>query len=118
VSVQRDLTLLDIRKPLDSNLVFGRKPAPDLSGAPKEDYDSTRRWAHDLYSKLRGMDGIIYASHQIDAHCIVLFQSRRLKVFNVQDKAQPLNATPVRGILIREAARVGVAIDFDEPDDY
>lgn len=109
---KRALRLLDLRRPLDSNLVAGRKRPPKLSAAPKSAYSITREWAQQLYARLPEMDGLIYESHQVPGNCIVVFQQRDAEVFRPVGAAQLVSEEPVSSILRKESKKAGAAVDF------
>lgn len=113
----RPLKLLDLRRPMNANLVAGRKHSPNLSAAPKSAYGVTREWAEQLYTRIPEIDGLIYESHQVPGECIVLYQPRDPEVFKPVAGAQRVSDEPIRSILSTEAKKAGRIIDFgDLPD--
>jgi hypothetical protein len=108
----RALSLFDLRRPLDANLVAGRKRPPKLSAAPKSAYDITREWAQQIYARLPEIDGLIYESHQVAGDCIVLFQQKDPEVFRPVGVAQLVGEEPVRSILRKESEKAGAVVDF------
>jgi RES domain len=113
----RPLSLLNLRRPHDANLVAPRKRPPKLTSVGKEDYSITRKWAQALYDRIPDIDGLIYESHQVPGDCIVLFQPKDPKVFTTEGDAQPVNTGAIRKLLRAEAKKAGAVIDFgDLPD--
>jgi hypothetical protein len=112
IRTTRALKLFDLRRPLDANLVAGRKRPPKLTAAPQSAYSLTREWAQQLYSRLPEIDGFIYESHQIPGDCIVLFQPTDPDVFKPVGTAQLVSEEPVRSILRREAKKAGAVVDW------
>ncbi len=113
----RDLTLLDIRRPVVSNIVAEGKRPPDLTAAWPSAYNTTRAWAQGLYDRIPDVEGLIYESHQVPGECVVLFPSGDLEVFEPFGDALPLNEDPVRSMLKREARKAGALVDFGELED-
>lgn len=108
----RALTLLDLRRPRDANLVAGRKRPPKLSATPKSGYNVTRDWAQQLYTRIPEIDGLIYESHHLPRDCIVLFQPVNTHVFKPIGNARLVSDEPVRSILRHEARKAGAVVDF------
>jgi hypothetical protein len=119
VSLRRRLYLFDIRRPRDSHLVEPGKRAPDLTAAWPTAYDLTRRWAQALYDRLPNLDGIIYESHQVPGHCVVLYQHEKSEadLFTVAGDPEPIFAGTARQHLLKEARKAGVSVDFSDDDD-
>jgi hypothetical protein len=119
VSLCRTLHLLDIRRPRDSYLVAGGKRAPDLSAAWPRGYDLTRLWAQALYERLPDLDGIIYESHQVSGNCVILYQPQMTDaaLFDVQQDPEYISEGGARELLLKEAHKAGVAVDFGEDDE-
>ena len=113
----RPLTLFDVRRPRDANLVAEGKRPPDLTPAWPSAYHLTRAWAQALYDTIPALEGIIYESHQVDGDCVVLFDTDGHEVFHDLASAQLISATPVREVLIREALKASAGVDFGTDDD-
>jgi hypothetical protein len=114
--VLQSLTLLDVRRPRDANLVTEGKRPPDLTQAWPAAYGMTRAWAQALYDTVPRLAGIIYESHQVDGDCIVLFKTDDLEVFNVEGAPQRISESPVREVLINEALKASAGVDFGSDD--
>jgi RES domain len=114
VSLVRDLDLLNLCRPFDSNLVTGGKRPPDLSRAWPSAYSVTRQWAQELYARIPQLDGLMYESHQLDRHCIVLYQPTDPVVFSTAKRPVRVEDEPVRSILEAEADKAGAVIDFED----
>jgi hypothetical protein len=68
--LNRPLKLLDLRRPAIANLAAPGKRAPELINAWPSAYDVTRAWVQELYTRLPGIDGFIYESHDSrGVHC-------------------------------------------------
>jgi hypothetical protein len=117
VRATRALTLLDVRRPRDANLVIEGKRPPDLTQAWPQGYGMTRGWAQALYDTISRLSGIIYESHQVDGDCIVLFETDDLEVFHVVGSAERISATPLRDVLISEALKASAGVDFGSDDE-
>jgi hypothetical protein len=117
VRALKSLTLLDVRRPRDANLVTEGKRPPDLTQSWPAAYGMTRAWAQALHDTIPRLSGIIYESHQVDGDCIVLFKSDDLEVFRVVGTAQRISATPVREVLISEALKASAGVDFGTDDE-
>jgi hypothetical protein len=115
----RPLHLFDIRRPRDVNLTAAGKRAPDLTAAWPQAYDVTRLWAQALYDRLPDLDGIIYESHQVSGQCVVLYHSHRsiAPLFTVQSEPESVREGNVRKLLLKEAQKAGVSVDFGEEED-
>lgn len=100
-----------------SKSYFEGKCPPDLTRAWPSAYHLTRAWAQALYDTIPALEGIIYESHQVDGDCIVLFDTDGHGVFRDLASAQPISATPVREVLIREALKASAGMDIGTDDD-
>ena len=116
VAYTRTLRLFDIRRPRDICLVANGKRPPALAAAGPSGYPITRRWAQSIRDRLPEIEGIIYESHQVPGHCAVLFQrpAQVPPVFEVTAAPQSLLEPPARTLLIREALKADIAVDFGE----
>jgi hypothetical protein len=114
----RSLTLLDLRRPRDANLVAGRRRPPKLTAAPESAYAVTREWAQQIYTRIPETDGLIYESHQVPGDCIVLFQPKNPKLFQPASSAKLVSEEPVRTILQKEAEKAGAVVDFGDLADF
>jgi hypothetical protein len=114
VAYTHPLSLFDIRRPRDLCLVAPGQRPPALSAAGPSGYPITCQWAQSIHDRLPGIDGIIYESHQIAGQCVVLFQrsTQRPPLFRVIAEPQSLLDPPARTLLIREAIKANIAIDF------
>jgi hypothetical protein len=120
VTAHRPLHLLDMRRPLDAHLVASGKRPPDLTAAWPKGYPLTSLWAQALRARIPALDGVLYESHQIRTACAVFYQRPGATgpLFDVHNTPRSVNSSPVRGLLLKEAQKAGVAVDFgDDPDD-
>ena len=104
--------LVDLTRPAIAQLALPGERPPDLSGAWPQAYALTRAWAQCLYEATPGAQGFVYESHQLEGHCIVLFDRRGATLFNVVANVGPVAEGDTRRILIDEAARAGASVDF------
>lgn len=118
VSLRRRLHLFDIRRPRDSYLIGSGKRAPDLTAAWPRAYDLTRCWAQALYDRLPNLDGIIYESHQVSGDCVVLHRHEKsdADLFIIDGDPQPIREGVARELLLKEARKAGVSVDFGNDD--
>jgi hypothetical protein len=116
VRLARVQRLLDIRRPRDLHLVSVGKRAPNLSAAWPVAYPLTRSWAQALYDRLPEIDGIIYESHQVSGDCVVLYQraDTETTLFQIEDKPRRVRSGSTRSLLLSEARKSGIAVDFGE----
>ena len=114
----RSQKLVDLSRPANLFTALPGKRPPDLSAAWPKDYLRTGRWAQMLMSELRDADGIFYESHQIGGHCVVLYGSSSEPArFELLEYVGAVSSNPVRKMLLTEADRAGLAIEFEEVQD-
>jgi hypothetical protein len=72
------------------------KRASDLTAAWPSAYDLTPRWAQALTDRLPNLDGIIYESHQVVGHSVVLYQHDKsaADLFTVSGDPEPFVRGP------------------------
>ena len=112
VTLDRDLTLLTVRRPADLHLVPAGNRPPELSRAWPSAYTVTRHWAQGLYTRMPEIDGLLYESHQLNTDCAILYQLADPKVFTVTGTPVRVEAQPVRAMLDAEAAKAGSVVDY------
>jgi hypothetical protein len=117
VTLCRPLRLFDVRRPHDTSLVMAGKRPPDLTAAWPAGYPITRAWAQALHARLPEIDGIIYESHQVSGHCAVFYRPPLDPLlFEITSDPHPVSREPVRTLLLKEARKARVAIDFGDDD--
>jgi hypothetical protein len=120
VAYRQPLRLFDIRRPRDVYLVGSGKRPPPLTAVGPSAYGMTARWAQAIRTRVPEIDGLIYESHQIAGHCVVLFQrpGQVSPAFNVMAEPQSLLDAPARTLLLKEAQKANIAVEFgDEPNE-
>jgi len=114
----RPQKLVDLSRPANLFTALAGERPPDLSAAWPKDYLRTGQWAQMLMTELAGAEGLFYESHQISGHCVSLYGMKDERTrFQILDYAGPVRSGPVRKILLTEADRAGLAIEFDEIED-
>jgi hypothetical protein len=110
--------LIDLSRPANLFTALPGSRPPDLSAAWPKDYLKTGQWAQMFMTQLEDADGIFYESHQIAGHCMTLYGTKKdLSRFEILECLGPVGSGVVRKILLTEADRAGLAIDFDGLED-
>jgi hypothetical protein len=114
VSLRRTRLLVNLTRPAISNVVPPRRRPPDLSAAWPQAYPVTQAWSQCVSDVLPECQGFLYESHQISGQCVVLFEPGPEPLFDLDENFGLVSRGWQRDLLLKEADKAGVAVDFDE----